>query len=262
MNESIKKRITLLLIFLFTLSLHVAVHAEGTQGLQQNLLPFRNLPATKPPLEKVLIRRGMRTAEVRFIQEKLREFGFYRGEVDGIFGPLTERAVRRFQQERNLLVDGIVGPKTFAELLRSSEGNGVVCPEYYEPVCGELFPPCREGESCSPIQKTYSNTCFAKRVGARILHRGSCEEVKQVEERIPISFPTVCTMEYTPVCAELSVSCEKGLCTIEKTFPNRCHAARAGARILHRGECSVQNPQRGFFRSLFENFLPALQKKP
>lgn len=35
---------------------------------------------------------------------------------DGIFGPLTEEAVKEFQREHNLTVDGIVGPKTWAAL--------------------------------------------------------------------------------------------------------------------------------------------------
>jgi peptidoglycan hydrolase-like protein with peptidoglycan-binding domain len=38
--------------------------------------------------------------------------------VDGIFGPKTEAAVRAFQQNENLGVDGIVGRQTWAALLR------------------------------------------------------------------------------------------------------------------------------------------------
>jgi len=37
--------------------------------------------------------------------------------LDGIFGPITENAVREFQRSRNLSVDGIAGPLTFTSLL-------------------------------------------------------------------------------------------------------------------------------------------------
>lgn len=39
-------------------------------------------------------------------------------DVDGIFGPNTEAAVRDFQQNENLSVDGIVGKQTWTALLR------------------------------------------------------------------------------------------------------------------------------------------------
>jgi peptidoglycan hydrolase-like protein with peptidoglycan-binding domain len=39
-------------------------------------------------------------------------------DVDGIFGPKTEAAVRAFQQNENLSVDGIVGKQTWTTLLR------------------------------------------------------------------------------------------------------------------------------------------------
>ncbi len=39
-------------------------------------------------------------------------------DVDGIFGPKTEAAVRAFQQNENLSVDGIVGRQTWTALLR------------------------------------------------------------------------------------------------------------------------------------------------
>jgi len=49
--------------------------------------------------------------------------------VAGIFGPLTDKAVRDFQKQKNLSVDGIVGPKTWTALIitvrRGDQGDAV-----------------------------------------------------------------------------------------------------------------------------------------
>jgi uncharacterized protein (TIGR02594 family) len=50
------------------------------------------------------------------IQHELARRGFDPGGIDGIDGPRTRSAVRRFQASAGLLVDGVVGPKTFAAL--------------------------------------------------------------------------------------------------------------------------------------------------
>ena len=57
-----------------------------------------------------IVKRGMRGAPVKRLQEKL---GI---EADGIFGPGTEKAVRDFQTSNGLAVDGIAGPDTFTAL--------------------------------------------------------------------------------------------------------------------------------------------------
>ena len=64
------------------------------------------------------LRRGSRNEAVRVLQRKLGELGFDAGTPDGIFGRLTTRAVRRYQRLNNLKVDGIVGPATWARLMR------------------------------------------------------------------------------------------------------------------------------------------------
>src|SRR4051812_7754428 len=54
------------------------------------------------------------SAAVRRVQRVLHSHGYSLGQpgVDGRFGPLTDAAVRRFQADRGLAADGIVGPKT------------------------------------------------------------------------------------------------------------------------------------------------------
>ena len=70
-----------------------------------------------------LSRYGSRGDEVVKIQEKLKRWGYYSGEVDGIYGPKTYEAVKYFQRKNGLTVDGIAGPKTLAAMGISSSGT-------------------------------------------------------------------------------------------------------------------------------------------
>ncbi len=67
-----------------------------------------------------LLRPGDRSPRVSEVQERLRELGYEIDDATAHFGPATVRAVRTFQQGRNILVDGIVGPHTWTELVESS----------------------------------------------------------------------------------------------------------------------------------------------
>ena len=53
---------------------------------------------------------------VKEVQQKLKSLGFYRGSVDGDFGEGTENAVKEFQKQYGLTVDGKVGTQTMARL--------------------------------------------------------------------------------------------------------------------------------------------------
>lgn len=64
---------------------------------------------------EALLRRGMKGTAVEKLQRSLSELG-YPLAADGIFGPVTQRTVKRFQADHALAADGIVGPKTMAKL--------------------------------------------------------------------------------------------------------------------------------------------------
>jgi peptidoglycan hydrolase-like protein with peptidoglycan-binding domain len=55
---------------------------------------------------------GLTNPQIPGLQVALKERGFYTGAIDGIAGPLTAKAVRRFQRRAGLTVDGIAGPQT------------------------------------------------------------------------------------------------------------------------------------------------------
>lgn len=72
-------------------------------------------PPFEPKLES-LPPPGPYKPGVREIQMALKNAGYYTGEVDGIKGPLTKRAIEEFQKANGLEADGKVGPKTWAVL--------------------------------------------------------------------------------------------------------------------------------------------------
>lgn len=65
---------------------------------------------------EALSRYGSRGDEVKQIQQKLKNWGYYNGSVDGIYGSKTLEAVKYFQRKNGLTVDGIAGEKTLAAL--------------------------------------------------------------------------------------------------------------------------------------------------
>lgn len=79
--------------------------------------PTVGLAAEQP--EKAPIAIGARGNEVRVVQKLLADGGFYAGAIDGIFGPVTAKAVKQFQRSSDLKVTGIVDKETFAYLNRA-----------------------------------------------------------------------------------------------------------------------------------------------
>ena len=69
------------------------------------------------------MRKGSYGAEVRYLQQKLYSKLYNVGTIDGIFGDNTQRAVREFQGENGLNVDGIVGRNTWDYLMDSNRSR-------------------------------------------------------------------------------------------------------------------------------------------
>lgn len=74
--------------------------------------------------QSVLSQYGSRGNEVRQIQTKLKQLGYYNGSIDGIYGSDTQKAVISFQKNCGLKADGIAGPKTLLYLGLSSGSTG------------------------------------------------------------------------------------------------------------------------------------------
>ena len=63
---------------------------------------------------------GAKGTQVRQVQQKLKQWGYYDGAVDGVFGQGTYDAVVRFQKKNGLTADGVAGEKTLAAMGISS----------------------------------------------------------------------------------------------------------------------------------------------
>ncbi|MBR0105560.1 MAG: spore cortex-lytic enzyme [Firmicutes bacterium] len=66
--------------------------------------------------EVIAYRQGSTGNEVREIQERLSKLDLYNGAIDGIYGPATAQAVRDFQRQKGLTIDGIAGNMTLEAL--------------------------------------------------------------------------------------------------------------------------------------------------
>ena len=105
------KKITKLAFFAVILALICTFSAVI---IQQNA---RNTAKTSfEAVETLVLKQGSSGSTVRQVQQKLKNWGYYNGAVDGIFGSGTRKAVIYFQQKNKLTADGIVGNKTLQAL--------------------------------------------------------------------------------------------------------------------------------------------------
>ena len=62
------------------------------------------------------LRRGSQGSEVIELQTALKTLGYYTGDVDGVYGKSTEEAVKDFQRDASIKVDGVAGSMTLSRL--------------------------------------------------------------------------------------------------------------------------------------------------
>ena len=99
-----RKRLILALAVLFALNIFIIAMAQSASA--------------------DLYKKGSSGAVVREIQTRLKNWGYYSGAVDGVYGSKTEEAVRWFHRKNGLSADGQVGNQTLAALGISPTGSG------------------------------------------------------------------------------------------------------------------------------------------
>ena len=91
-----RKSLILSLVLIFTLNILIITFVQTAQS--------------------AAYKRGSYGSVISQIQTKLSSWGYYSGDVDGIYGSRTEAAVKAFQKNSGLAADGIAGAKTLAAL--------------------------------------------------------------------------------------------------------------------------------------------------
>lgn len=81
------------------------------------------MPNKNERVDAVAYKYGSTGNTVREIQTRLKRWGYYTGNVDGIYGYKTTTAVKKFQGKNGLAVDGVVGDRTLAALGIVSQSN-------------------------------------------------------------------------------------------------------------------------------------------
>lgn len=111
--------------------------ADGIAGDQtrsmlysQNAQPCAATPA--PTQTPSALSKGAEGDSVVDMQRRLKELGFYDGECDGDYGPGTLSAVRLFQSQHGLTVDGAAGEKTLG-MLYSEDAQQMIPPPTFDP---------------------------------------------------------------------------------------------------------------------------------
>ncbi|MDJ0797049.1 MAG: peptidoglycan-binding protein [Calothrix sp. MO_167.B12] len=92
---------------------------DGIVGDRTWLSLYKGAPADMP-----ILKFGSKGELVEKVQARLAIGGYYQGELDGDFGPITAAAVKELQKQTGLPVDGIIGVSTWLEL---SKINTIFC---------------------------------------------------------------------------------------------------------------------------------------
>lgn len=75
-----------------------------------------DMAADFPCVQTAVLRQGSTGGEVKELQRRLKQWGYYNGQVDGVYGKATVEAVKYFQRKNGLTADGIAGKSTYAAL--------------------------------------------------------------------------------------------------------------------------------------------------
>ena len=123
---------------------YTATKAETKQGKSDRQYP-------------TLRRNPNPSQQVKYLQRRLSEWGYYKQTINGIFGPVTEAAVRQFQLDRDIFPSGIVDAQTWDAIEKRSN----YLPS--EPGCNRTtLQPGSEGKDVRDLQQRLYDLGYLK----------------------------------------------------------------------------------------------------
>ena len=120
------------LIYMLAQDIPMAAEVRRVMSLTPTPLPpapdkvTARTPDPSDPAQVKELRYNSVGDEVKRLQARLTELGYYHGDTDGLFYDETKKAVTAFQEANGLTADGIVGEKTWEKLYSE---NAVACQE-------------------------------------------------------------------------------------------------------------------------------------
>ena len=101
----------------------VAVKVSPKTGLTVPLVQEQTVDFAE---SAAILKQGSQGGEVKEVQRRLKLWGYYKGEADGVFGAGTRSAVIAFQKKNGLKADGVVGKSTYKALGMESSYQALV----------------------------------------------------------------------------------------------------------------------------------------
>jgi N-acetylmuramoyl-L-alanine amidase len=121
MKKSSKKRMAIAAALL-----GVALPAAVIGGVQRTNSIIEQSAIETSFAPAAVLRQGSKSDEVKEVQRRLKNWGYYKGSVDGVFGAGTRSAVIAFQKKNGLKADGVVGQATYKALGMTQSYNNLL----------------------------------------------------------------------------------------------------------------------------------------
>ncbi len=109
------------LIATVALAFTLATATVGCTAMEQS-----DSTAQSDIIQSAILKQGTKGSEVKEVQRRLKLWGYYKGNVDGVFGAGTKSAVIAFQKKNGLKADGVVGKATYQALGMTESYNLLV----------------------------------------------------------------------------------------------------------------------------------------